>query len=158
MQVQFCGRRWGRFPFPCCLLSRSSQQVSCHAQSHFPGSSRDFSYLRIKSPWQSLAEGRLFLSQSGIFPTRSTLWEQQSASRQTLGLSHLQPGQCDWLEELQRLFFHRKEADYEETSVGNDSMETKKVRFWNGRQTNTEEDQYQKRAISLTFHEQIVLC
>lgn len=36
-------------------------------------------------------------------------------------------------------------------------METEKIKFWNGRQTNTEEDQYQKKANSLTFHEQIVL-
>lgn len=96
MQMQFCGRKWGRFSFPCCVLSRNSQQVSSQAQSHCPGSSRDFSHPRIKSPWQSPAKGRLFLSQSGIFPTRCTLWEQQPASRQTLGLSHLQPGQCDW--------------------------------------------------------------
>lgn len=155
--MQFCGRRWGRFPFPCCLLSRSSQQVSSQAQSHCPGSSRDFSYLRIR-PWQSPAKGRLFLSQSGIFPTRSTLWEQQPASRQTVGLSHLQPGQCDWHKELQRLFFHKNEADWEETSARNDSMETKKIRFWNGKETNTEKDQYQRKANSLTFHEQIVSC
>ena len=82
-----CGKRWGGSISPAssptgevhsgwaASLSHATQQEAAISPSW-----------ERKHSGKARANGRLFISQSGIFLTRSTPWEQKPAPRQILGL------------------------------------------------------------------------